>query len=201
MLVEADSVPEWVYFPRNFVGSLLVILASAPPVESATVGCEGLIGIGVVLGAGRSSGRAIAQIAGESVRIRASVLRKALDADAPLRRVLLRYAHALTEQTAQSVACNSRHTLEQRCARWLLATHDRAGRDQFDLRQSFLAAMLGVHRPRVTIAASRLQQAKLISYSRGKLSVIDRGGLEAVACECYASVKATFDRMLAMAAD
>jgi Mn-dependent DtxR family transcriptional regulator len=118
-----------------------------------------------------------------------------------LRRVFLRYANALQEQTAQSVACNSRHTLQERCARWLLATHDRVGRDQFVLLQSFLAAMLGVHRPRVTIAASKLQQAGLISYSRGKLAIIDRERLEDVACECYVSVKAASDRMLALAAD
>lgn len=201
VLWEPDTAVDWVYFPRTFVGSLLVILESSPPVESATVGREGLIGISVVLGAAHASGQAIAQIAGASLRIRASTLRKAVDADPALRRVLLRYANALQEQIAQSVACNSRHTLQERCARWLLATQDRVGRDEFLLLQSFLAAMLGVHRPRVTIVASKLQQAGLISYSRGKLAIIDRDGLEAVACECYASVKATSDRMLALAAD
>jgi len=201
VLWEPETAVDWVYFPRTFVGSLLVLLESGPSVESATVGREGLIGISVVLGADHASGRAIAQIAGASLRIRAPALRRAIDADPVLRRVLLRYANVLQEQIAQSVACNSRHTLQERCARWLLATHDRVGRDQFMLLQSFLAAMLGVHRPRVTIAASKLQQAGLISYSRGKLVIIDRERLEDVACECYASVKAASDRMLALAAD
>ena len=196
VLWEPDDVLEWVYFPRTFVGSLLVVLESAAPVESATVGREGMLGVSVLLGASGASGRAIGQVSGASVRISAGALRRAIASDRALERVLLRYAHTLQEQIAQSVACNSRHTLEERCARWLLATQDRVGRDEFILLQSFLAAMLGVHRPRVTITAGKLQQAGLISYSRGKLAIVDRRRLEAVSCECYAIVKAASDRML-----
>lgn len=199
VLWEPDGVVDWVYFPRTFVGSLLVVLEDDTPVESATVGREGMLGVSVILGADSGSGRAIGQVSGDCVRISARAMRRALGSDPALHRILLRYANALQEQIAQSVACNSRHTLEERCARWLLATQDRVGRDEFVLLQSFLAAMLGVHRPRVTIAAGKLQRAGLISYSRGKLLIVDRRRLEAVACECYATVKAASDKMLAAA--
>jgi CRP-like cAMP-binding protein len=197
VLWQPDDRLDWVYFPRTCVTSLLVVLESAPPVEAATVGREGMMGMSAVLGAEHASGRAIAQVRGTVARLSANVLRKLLVADSGLRRAFLLYAEMLQRQIAQSVACNARHTIEQRCARWLLATHDRVGRDDFDLLQSFLAAMLGVHRPRVTIAASRLQRDGLIRYSRGHLEIVDRRGLERASCECYAAVKATIDEAFA----
>lgn len=197
VLWQPDESLDWVWFPRTFVASLLVVLDAAPPVEAATVGREGLIGMSVVLGATHASGRAIAQVRGAGARMSARALHKALAADADLRAALLLYGHTLQRQIAQSVACNSRHSLEQRCARWLLATHDRVGRDEFILHQAFLAAMLGVHRPRVTVAASRLQSKGLIRYSRGKLAIVDRAGLEAASCECYAVVRDASNEALA----
>jgi CRP-like cAMP-binding protein len=197
VLWQPDEALQWVWFPRSFVASLLVVLDAAPPVEAATVGREGIIGMSVVLGAAHASGRAIAQVRGVGARMSAHALRKALAADDELRGALLLYGNTLQRQIAQSVACNTRHTLEQRCARWLLATHDRVGRDEFVLRQAFLAAMLGVHRPRVTVAASRLQREGLIRYSRGKLAIVDRAGLEAASCECYAVVRDASERPLA----
>jgi CRP-like cAMP-binding protein len=196
VLWQPEESLDWVWFPRTFVASLLVVLDSAAPVEAATVGREGIIGMSVVLGATHASGRAIAQIRGEGARLSAEALHRALAADQDLRAALLLYGYTLQRQIAQSVACNTRHSLEQRCARWLLATHDRVGHDEFILHQAFLAAMLGVHRPRVTIAASRLQRDGLIRYSRGKLAIVNRAGLEAASCECYAVVRDATDEAL-----
>jgi CRP-like cAMP-binding protein len=186
-----------VYFPRSFVGSILIPLqAETPQVEAATVGREGFLGTPIVLGADSSVSNAIAQIAGDGGAIEASKLRELLATDSALLAQCLRYAHTLQEQTAQSVACNSRHALEERCAKWLLMTHDRVGRDEFTLLQIFLAFMLGVHRPRVTVAAGMLQSAGLISYQRGTIRIVDRAGLEAASCECYAVVREAHTRML-----
>jgi CRP-like cAMP-binding protein len=188
---------DWVHFPRSLVGSVLVLLDSEPPVEAATIGREGFFGTPILFGADSASSRSIVQVEGDAVRISASAARDAFATDAALVGHCLRYAHALQEQVAQSVACNSRHALEERCARWLLMTHDRVGRDEFVLLQSFLASMLGVHRPRVTVAAGMLQQAGLIRYSRGRITITDRERLEAAACECYATVRATHERLFA----
>jgi CRP-like cAMP-binding protein len=185
------------YFPRSFVGSILIPLQSeTPQVEAATVGREGFMGTPIVLGADSSVSNAIAQIGGEGATIEASRLRELIAADDRLLMQLLRYAHTLQEQIAQSVACNSRHALDERCAKWLLMTHDRVGHDEFTLLQTFLASMLGVHRPRVTVAAGMLQSAGLISYQRGTIRIVDRAGLEAASCECYAVVRAAHARML-----
>jgi cAMP-binding proteins - catabolite gene activator and regulatory subunit of cAMP-dependent protein kinases len=140
-------------------------------------------------------------VKGEGARIAASTMRTQLRADPVLRDLCLRYTHTLQEQTAQSVACNSRHALDERCARWLLMTHDRVGTDQFHLLQTFLAFMLGVHRPRVTVAAGMLQQAGLIRYQRGVITIVDRAGLEAASCECYGIIRAAHRRALATRAD
>jgi CRP-like cAMP-binding protein len=116
--------------------------------------------------------------------------------DGALFPLMLRYAQALQEQTAQSVACNRHHAIEERCARWLLMTHDRVGADQFPLTQEFLAFMLGVRRASVTVAAGMLQQAGLIRYSRGRIAVLDRAGLEAASCECYRVVQQRYEQLL-----
>jgi len=193
---EPHAPIEWVYFPRTCVLSLLVPLAEDKPVEAATVGCEGFAGVPVVLDAGSAASRCIAQVPGESMRLRASVLREAAEEDRVLRRALLRYAQALYEQTSQSVACNSRHDINERCARWLLMTHDRVGGAEFRLTHEFLAMMMGVRRASVTVAEGMLQQAGLIRVSRGRVAVVDRVGLEASCCECYRIVKDRYDRLL-----
>jgi len=186
-----------IYFPRSCVGSILVPLqAELPFVEAATVGREGFLPSAIVLGVEASATNAIVQIDGECGVIEASRMRELLAGDRSLFAQCLRYTHALQEQTAQAVACNTRHSLDERCAKWLLMTHDRVGRDTFTLLQTFLASMLGVHRPRVTVAAGMLQAARLISYSRGVVHIIDRAGLEAAACECYSVVREAYTRML-----
>jgi CRP-like cAMP-binding protein len=196
VLWEADEPIEWVYFPQTCVVSLLVMLAEDMPVEAATVGCEGLAGVPVLLGADSTSTQALAQVPGDALRLSTERLREAVAEDKDLLRLLLRYTQALQEQTAQSVACNGRHTMDERCARWLLMTHDRVGGDEFQLSHNFLAQMLGVRRASVTVAAGMLQQAGLITYTRARVRVLDRERLEQASCECYRIVKEKYDRLL-----
>ena len=196
----AEAPIHSVYFPRTMVGSLLTPLEGEPPVEAATVGREGFLGTPVVLGVRTTTVQALAQIPGAAARLDAGRLAEWLrtpgspgDALFPL---LLRYAQALQEQTAQSVACNRRHGIDERCARWLLMTHDRVGADRFALTQEFLAFMLGVRRASVTVAAGMLQEAGLIKYSRGRIEVRDRIGLEAASCECYVVIRRKYAALL-----
>lgn len=192
-----DDPIDFVYFPRRCVLSLLVTLEHRAPVEAATVGNEGLLGMSTVLGAERSPLLVLAQIPGEALRIGARMFSEIVDDDASLRLLTLRYSHALLEQTAQSVACNRRHSTVQRCARWLLMTHDRAHADEFGLTHQFLAMMLGVRRASVTVAAGELQRAKLIRYLYGRVVIENRRGLEEAACECYQVVQRRFQRLFA----
>src|SRR5690242_14349388 len=154
-------------------------------VEVGTVGCEGMTGLPIVLSADTMPTRAFVQVPGEALRMEAADLVRVMEQAPQLRRLLHRYVLALFDQTAQHAACNRLHGLEERCARWLLMTHDRVIGDVLSLKQQFLAEMLGVHRPAVTLAAGALQKAGIIRYSRGKVTVLDRNALEEAACECY----------------
>jgi CRP-like cAMP-binding protein len=188
-----------VYFPRTVVCSLLTPLTDEAPVEAATVGFEGMVGVPVVLGAEATHSQAIGQIDGAAARVDAAHFRSWLaKADGALT-LLLRYAQALLEQTAQSVACNRKHAMEERCARWLLATRDRVGGGDFALTHEFLAAMLGVRRASVTVAAGMLQQAGLIRYRRGRVTILDAERLEQASCECYRVVREQHERLLGTA--
>ena len=196
VLWTSDGPIHAVYFPRTVVCSLLRPLADEPPVEAATVGHEGMLGVPVVLGAQTTHTLAIAQVPGSAARVdaeRFGTWLAAADGAGPL---FLRYVAFLHEQTAQAVACNRRHGMDERCARWLLATHDRVGGDRFPLTHEFLAAMLGTRRASVTVAAGMLQHAGLIRYSRGRITVLDRARLEAASCECYAVIRDQYDRLL-----
>ena len=196
-LWQAEAKIHSVYFPRTCVLSLLKPLDDEPPVEAATVGREGMVGTSIALGVHATGVRAIAQISGTGARMDAERLvewiRTPNNALFPL---LLRAAQALQEQTAQSVACNRRHGIDERCARWLLMTQDRVGTDQFALTQEFLAFMLGVRRASVTVAAGILQQAGLIRYHRGSITVVNRAGLEAASCECYRNIFRKYELLL-----
>ena len=197
VLWEAGAVIHSLYFPRTCVLSMLTPLADEQPVEAATIGREGMLGTPVVLGVRVTNARALAQVSGTAVRIDAErFVANMRQQDGTLFPILLRYAQALQEQTAQSVACNRRHSIEERCARWLLMTHDRVGSQDFSLTQDFLAFMLGVRRASVTVAAGMLQQARLIRYQRGRIEVLDRARLEDASCECYAVVRRTYDQLL-----
>ena len=185
-----------VYFPRTCVLSALVVLDEEAPVEAATIGREGMLGVPVVLGAPSTNLKVPAQVPGEAARIDAKRFAEALGEESAMRSLFLRYAQALQEQTSQSVACNRRHSLEERCARWLLMTHDRVGTDRFMLTHEYLAQMLGVRRAGVTVAAGMLQKAGFIKYARGVVNVLDRRGLEEASCECFAVVRTRYEALL-----
>jgi CRP-like cAMP-binding protein len=162
----------------------------------ASVGSEGMVGVPLVLG-GRTPGTGVrVHIAGNAVRLEADALRSALVGVPRLRYLLQRYALALLRQVAQTAACNLSHTLEERCAKWLLLTHDRVGRPGFALPQEVLAQMLGVHRPAVSLAAGMLQRAGAITYIRGHITMVDRAALEALSCACYSVITAEYRRLL-----
>jgi CRP-like cAMP-binding protein len=194
VIYEADAPITHVYFPLSGIVSMVSTMREGT-VEVGTVGCEGMAGIPVVLHATSMPTRAFVQVAGEAMRISAEDLRTAMQDLPVLERVLARYALALFDQAAQSAACNRLHTLEERCARWLLMTHDRVGSDVLPLKQTFLAEMLGVHRPAVTVAAGTLQRAGMISYTRGKVRIVDREALERASCDCYAITRRNFEQL------
>lgn len=193
-LHEANAPISHVYFMTSGMVSLVSEMREGT-VEVGTVGFEGMVGLPIVLHAESMLTRAFMQVEGAGVRMSAPDLRWAMAESATLDRLLHRYALAVFDLAAQGSACNRLHGLESRCARWLLMTHDRVRADLMPLKQTFLAQMLGVHRPSVTLAAGALQRAGLIRYSRGKVTVLDRGGLEAAACECYAINRRSFERL------
>jgi CRP-like cAMP-binding protein len=185
-----------VYFPCSAVFSLILPLEAGTAVEVATVGNEGMLGLPAFLGAGSIPGEAFCQVPGQALRLGAQILRQETAGGGPLHDVLLRYTQGLMNQISQSAACNRAHSIDERCARWLLMTHDRAGSDRFPLTQEFLAQMLGVRRAGVSAAASILQRAGFIRYSRGRMTIADRSGLESAACGCYRIVRDEFERLL-----
>ena len=184
-----------VYFPISGVISLVSEMSEGT-VEVGTIGREGMTGLPFVLRATTMPTRAFVQVPGHAYRARGVDL-CAVMRDAPrVERLLHRYVLALFDQTAQHAACNRLHALEERCARWLLMTHDRIDGDVVPLKQQFLAEMLGVHRPAVTIAAGALQKAGVIRYTRGKVTVLDREALEEAACECYSIITRRANELL-----
>lgn len=187
---------EYVYFPNSGIISLVNITEDGGTVEVATVGNEGMAGIPVLLGADRMVGQALSQIVGDAVRMKADVFKRDVTPNSALYNLLLRYTQALLNQISQSVACNCLHSVERRCCRWLLMCHDRVRSDQFTLTQELLSQMLGVRRASVSEVAATLQKEGLIRYNRGKITIRDRLGLEATACECYRVVKEEFERLL-----
>ncbi|WP_207541144.1 Crp/Fnr family transcriptional regulator [Sabulicella rubraurantiaca] len=194
----AEGKPlEHVWFPHRGVASLLNRVPEGRAVEFATTGNEGFIGVQVLLGAESMPSMAFAQIPVTASRMEAGAFRAALGVNPSFHALLLRYTMALLNQVAQNAACNRAHPIEERCARWLLMTHDRVNGDRhFPLTQEFLAQMLGVRRASVSVAEAMLQKAGLIRYTRGTMTVLDREGLEAASCPCYGVLRAEFDRLL-----
>jgi CRP-like cAMP-binding protein len=171
-------------------------MANGQAAEVGTIGNEGVVGLPLLLGDDRAPTSVYVQVPGAGLRMKAAPFKKELTRSASMRTVMHRYAHAVFNQVAQSAACNQFHSLEQRCCRWLLMTHDRMQSDEFLLTQEFLAMMLGVQRTGVTVAAGALQRAGLIRYKRGNVTIIDRRGLMDRSCECYGISKTEFDRLL-----
>ena len=196
VVVDVGAPIEHVYFPETAVVSIVSVMPDGSAVETATVGHEGMVGIPVFLGAGSMAAQAFAQVPGDALRMSAGDLRAEVRRGGVLPDVLGRYTQALFTHVAQSSACNRLHPVEQRCARWLLATHDAVGADSFEMTHLFLSQMLGVRRATVTEVAGRLQNAGLIEYGRGRIRVVDRPGLEAAACECYGIIRSEFARLM-----
>src|ERR1700751_4497602 len=184
-LYEPYAPLERVYFPEDGVASLLTRLYDGTETEVATVGREGMVGLPVFFGVESVPGRTIWQVPGKALVLQAKVLRRETQHGGALSDALRLYAQGLFTQISQSASCNRRHEIVQRCSRWLLMTHDRVNGDEFALTQEFLSKMLGVRRAGVSVAAGILQRAGLIKYSRGRVMIIDREGLEGISCECY----------------
>jgi CRP-like cAMP-binding protein len=195
-LFPAHGTVEAALFPESGMASLLATLDGGEQVEVGIAGREGLVGLPLVFGDDLSLVEARVQMEGTALRIGAAALRAAVDESAALRRLLNRYALAFYAQVTLTAACNARHALEQRLARWLLTARDRAEGDEFPITHEFMAMMLGVRRPGVSLAAGILQKAGLIHYARGRMAVTDRSGLEAVSCECYRIARSEFSRLL-----
>lgn len=184
-LCEADRPLRHVYFPLTGFISLVATVGGHPPMEMGLIGSEGLLGATLVLGVNRARLRGVVQGAGTALRMTSTQVRRELKRSPSLTRILSRYLYVMLAQLSQTAACTRFHHIEARLARWLLTTHDRAHGDQFYLTHKFLADMLGVQRSAVTIAAGALQARKLIHYTRGEISILNRRGLEAKSCECY----------------
>ena len=196
VLAEPNEPIQFVYFPETSVVSMVNRMADGGGVEVGTIGNEGMVGLTVFLGVDALPSATLTQIRGEAKRIPAEVFADGTQEHHALKRLLQRYTHAFLTQVAQTASCNRVHSIEERCARWLLMVHDRVERVEFKLTHEFLSFMLGVRRAGVTVAAGMLQEAGLIRYSRGHITILDRAGLEAVSCECYGIVRAEFERLL-----
>ena len=195
-LYRADKPIEFVYFVETGVGSLVNTMKNGQAAEVGTIGNEGMVGLPLLLGDHRAPTSVYVQVPGVGLRMKAALFNEELARSAPMRLVMLHYAHAFFNQVAQSAACNQFHSIEQRACRWLLMTHDRMPSEEFLLTQEFLAMMLGVQRTGVSAVAGSLQRAGLIRYRRGNVTIVDRRGLERRACECYGLSKKEFDRLL-----
>ena len=185
-----------VYFPKTGMISVVMLLEDGRQVESGTVGNEGLVGLPVVLGVGFSTHRVMCQVPGVSLRLPASPFMEAVKRSPQFYSLLQRYVAATLRDTAQIVACNALHPVLERLCRWLLMIHDRVATGAFPITQEFLAEMLGVRRQTISIIAGTLQKAGLVSYRRGVVRILNRKGLEECACECYQTMKATYDQIV-----
>jgi CRP-like cAMP-binding protein len=189
ILYEPGDTISHVYFPDNGIISLLSKVESQKVLEVGIVGNEGVAGLPVVLGVHVSLNRGLVQSAGTAMKMKATVLRKEFSREGVLQRLLHRYLHSLLTQISQSAVCNRVHLVEARLARWLLMTHDRVGSDEFRLTQEFLSNMLGVRREAVSKAAGEFQKRKLVNYSRGRITILNRAALGTTACQCYRIIK------------
>src|SRR3972149_1137733 len=193
---ESGDALQYVYFPTNSIVSLLYVMVDGASAEIAGLGHEGLVGIALFMGGETTPSRAGGQSAGDGYRLRASVLKAEFGRGGDLQHRLLRYTQALITQMAQTAVCNRHHSVEQQLCRWLLLSLDRLATHELAMTQELIANMLGVRREGVTEAAGKLQQAGLIHYSRGRITVLDRPALEQQACECYQVVRKETDRLL-----
>ena len=195
VLYESGGVQSHVYFPVTAIVSLRYVMENGASAEIAVVGNEGVVGISLFMGGESTTSRAVVQSAGHAFRMSASAMKEEFKR-APVLHLLLRYTQALITQMAQTAVCNRHHSLDQQLCRWLLLSLDRLQGDELVMTQELIANMLGVRQEGVTESALKLQKAGLIKYARGRIEVLDRAGIEARSCECYAVVKTEYDRLL-----
>ena len=196
VLYESGTTLKHVYFPTTAIISLLYVMENGASAEIAVVGNEGLVGISLFMGGESTPSRAVVQSAGYGFRLKAQLMKDEFDRAGPVLHLLLRYTQALITQMSQTAVCNRHHSLDQQLCRWLLLSLDRLQGADLVMTQELIANMLGVRREGVTEAAHKLQEAGLIRYARGHISVLDRVGLEKRVCECYGVVKKEYDRLL-----
>lgn len=196
VLYESGRTLGHVYFPTSAIVSLLYVMENGASAEIAVVGNEGLVGISLFMGGNSTPSRAVVQSAGAGYRLKAVLMKDEFDRAGPVMHLLLRYTQALITHMAQTAVCNRHHSLDQQLCRWLLLSLDRLKSNELVMTQELIANMLGVRREGVTEAAFKLQAAGLIRYARGRITVLDRPGLEMRTCECYAVVKREYDRLL-----
>jgi CRP-like cAMP-binding protein len=195
VVYESGARLEHVYFPTTSVVSLLYTMENGSTAEMGLAGNDGVVGVALFLGGDTTPNRAVVQVAGGAFRMTAKLLREEFARGGPLQHALLRYTQALITQISQTAVCNRLHDVEQRLCRWLLLCHDRVKTNELAMTQEFISNMLGGRRESVTVAAGRLQDAGLIHYARGHISILDRPGLERTACECYRIVRDELERL------
>jgi CRP-like cAMP-binding protein len=195
-IYESGGRQGFVYFPVDSIVSLLYVLENGASTEIAVTGKEGLVGISLFMGGGTTPSRAVVQSAGHGYRVNGAVLRKLFESSGDAQHLLLRFTQALITQMTQTAVCNRHHAVDQQLCRWLLLMLDRLSSNRVLMTQELIANMLGVRREGVTEAAGKLQSQGLIEYRRGRITVLDRPGLEARVCECYAVVKREYERLL-----
>ena len=195
LLHEAGDWASFVYFPTSGVISMLTVLTTGAAVEIATIGNEGMADLSAFFGLRTSPARLLVQVPGAAIRMDRGAFDQHLARSAELRAVLGAYSISMFIEVSQTAACNRLHKVEQRCARWLLMTHDRVDGALFPITQDFLSEMLGVRRATVSVAARRLQEAGILRYRRGEMEILDRLGLEARSCECYGIIRERFDNL------
>jgi CRP-like cAMP-binding protein len=196
VLYESGATLSHVYFPTTAIVSLLYVMENGASAEIAVVGNEGVVGISIFMGGESTPSRAVVQSGGYGYRLKSQLLKDEFSANVPVLHLLLRYTQALITQMAQTAVCNRHHSLDQQLCRWLLLSLDRLKGDELVMTQELIANMLGVRREGVTEGALKLQQAGLIRYARGHITILNRKGLEERTCECYAVVKKEYDRLL-----
>ena len=196
VLYESGDTLRNVYFPTDSIVSLLYVMEDGASAEISVVGNEGVVGIALFMGGETTPSRAVVQSAGFAYRLSGLLLKDEFRRGGAMQHLLLRYTQALLTQMAQTAVCNRHHSVDQQLCRWLLLSLDRLRSNELIMTQELIANMLGVRREGVTEAAGNVQRAGLIEYNRGRITVLDRAGLEARACECYAVVKKEFDRLL-----
>jgi len=195
VLYESGSRQDHVYFPVSSIVSLLYLMEDGATAEMAVTGYEGIVGIALFMGGGSMPSRAVIQSGGRALRMSARAMQAEFERGETFHRALLRYTMSLITQMSQTAVCNRLHKLDQQLCRWLLLSHDRLQTDELIMTHDLIANMLGVRREGVTLAAGHLQRAGLIRYTRGRITILDRAGLEARVCECYHLIKKEGDRL------